>query len=223
MSALRAREVAAPSIRVIVCDDHRILAEGVAAVLGAEPDIQVVGIAGSVADVVRQAAEFRPDVVLMDYQLPDGDGVAALMAVKRSHPEVAVVMLTSSADEAVLVAAMEAGCSGYVTKHDGAKVVVDGVRMAASGEVLVSSSMLQLLLPRLSRTRRTVGWDLTARERQVLDLLADGASTETIANRLYLSANTVRNHAQAILTKLHAHSRLEAVSVAVREGIIRPS
>jgi DNA-binding NarL/FixJ family response regulator len=208
-------------ITVAICDDHRVLAEGLAAVLAGEPGIKVVGIAGSVAEAVEQAERCRPAVILMDYQLPDGDGVAATKTLKQAHPEVMVVMLTSYTDEQVLVAAMEAGCSGYITKHDGAKVVADGVRMAASGEVLVSASMLQVLLPRLGRTSGSVGSDLTSREREILELFADGSSTEDIAKQLFLSTNTVRNHAQGILSKLSVHSRLEAVAVAVREGIIR--
>jgi len=130
------------------------------------------------------------------------------------------VMLTAYTNEAVLVAAIEAGCSGYITKHVGARIVAKGIRLAASGEALVTAAMLQQLLPRLSRTDRGTGSDLTPREREVLELLADGASTQAIAERLYMSSNTVRNHVQKILTKLGVHSRLEAVSTAVREGVI---
>lgn len=216
-------DASSPMITVIICDDHQMLADGLAMVLTAEPDIEVIGVATSVAEVLQLAELARPDVVLIDYQLPDGDGVAATRALKSARPEVMVVMLTSYTDEAVLVAAIEAGCSGYLTKHDGASTLARGVRMAANGEVLVSSSMLQLLLPRLTRTHRSVGSDLTSREREVLELLADGVSTEVIAERLYVSVNTIRNHVQGILGKLCVHSRLEAVSVAVREGIIRRS
>jgi DNA-binding NarL/FixJ family response regulator len=132
-----------------------------------------------------------------------------------------VVMLTSYTNEAVLVGAIEAGCSGYITKHEGSEVMANGVRLAASGEALVSTAMLSHLLPRLSRTHRNLGSDLTSRELEVLALLAEGTPTKKIAERLYLSPNTVRNHVQSALTKLGVHSRLEAVSAAVREGLIR--
>ena len=213
------------AVTVVVCDDHKVLAEGMAAMLGAEEDIEIVGLAGTVAEVIELADKYSPDVILLDYELPDGDGVAATVALKRSHPEIQVVMLTSFTDEAVLVAALEAGCSGYLTKHAGSQAVVDGVRLAAAGEALISPAMLAQLLPRLTDTggRVSVGFGLSARELEVLELFADGASTKTIADRLHLSANTVRNYSQAILTKLDVHSRLEAVAVAVRGGVIRRS
>ena len=205
----------------MVCDDHQVVAQGLAALLAAEPDIDVVGVAGSVTEVVEQAESLRPDVVLMDYELPDGDGVAATRALKKSRPETKVVLLTAYSNEAVLVAAVEAGCSGFITKRDGSQVVAEGVRLAASGEALVSAALLRQVLPRLTRTDRRRSTDLTPREIEVLELLAEGLPTPTIAERLYVSYNTVRNHVQSILMKLGVHSRLEAVSTAVREGIIR--
>jgi two-component system response regulator DevR len=207
-------------IRVLVCDDHSVVAEALGMILGTEPDIEVVGVAGSVAEVRRLAVTSRPDVVLMDYGLPDGDGVAATAAIKASQPDVQVIMLTSFVDEDVLVAAIQAGCSGYVTKHKGSAEVIAAVRLAAEGEALVSPDMLARLLPRLRRGHARLGWDLTPRERQVLELLAQGQSKEEIARRLFLSSNTVRNHIQNILTKLGAHSRLEAVAAAAREGLL---
>lgn len=210
-------------VRVLVCDDHQVVAQGLAMVLDAAPDIEVVGVAGGVAEVRQMAVTRRPDVVLMDYGLPDGDGVTATAAIKASQPDVQVIMLTSFVDEDVLVAAIEAGCSGYVTKHKGAEELIAAVRLAADGEALVSPDMLARLLPRLRRGHHGLGWDLSPRERQVLDLLAQGESKDAIAERLYLSTNTVRNHIQNILTKLGAHSRLEAVAAAAREGLLHRS
>lgn len=210
-------------IRVLICDDHRVVAEGLAMVLGAQPDMDVVGVAGGVAEVCEMEAALRPDVVLMDYALPDGDGVAATATIKAARPDVRVVMLTSFLDVDVLVAAIEAGCSGFVTKHKAAEELTTAVRLAVEGEALVSPDMLARLLPRLRPSYHGVGADLTPREREVLDLLAQGESKEAIARRLFLSANTVRNHIQNILGKLGAHSRLEAVATARREGLIHPS
>jgi DNA-binding NarL/FixJ family response regulator len=206
---------------VLVCDDHRVVAEGLSMVLEAQPDLQVVGVASTVAEVCELAASLRPDVVLMDYALPDGDGVAATAAIKAVRPELKVVMLTSFVDVDVLVAAIDAGCSGFVTKHKAGDELTTAVRLAAAGEALVSPDMLARLLPRLRPSYHGVGADLTPREREVLDLLAQGESKEAIAQRLFLSANTVRNHIQNILNKLGAHSRLEAVATATREGLIR--
>lgn len=207
-------------IRVVVCDDHHLVAQGLTMLLSAQPDIEVVGVAGTVAEVRELTMSRRPQVVLMDYGLPDGNGVAATAAIKSSQPDVKVVMLTSFVDEGVLVAAIEAGCSGYVTKHKGAEELATAVRLAADGEALVSPDMLARLLPRLRRSHHGLGWDLTQREREVLEQLAEGNSKEAIARHLVLSPNTVRNHIQNILTKLGAHSRLEAVVTAAREGLI---
>jgi len=158
----------------------------------------------------------------MDYELPDGDGVSAAAAIKRSVPDAKVVILTSFADDAVLVRALEAGCSGFLTKHKSAREVERAVRLAAEGEALISPDVLVRLLPKLSRSEpeRKIGFDLTARELEVLGLLAEGLSGEAIATRLYLSPNTVRNHVQNLLPKLGAHSRLEAVSIAARAGLL---
>ena len=217
------RDARGGRISVLVCDDHHVVAQGLAMVLGAEPDIEVVGVAGSVAEVRQMVVTRRPQVVLMDYGLPDGDGVSATAAIKASQPDVQVIMLTSYVDDDVLVAAIQAGCTGYVTKHKGAEELTAAVRLASGGEALVSPDMLARLLPRLRRGNHGLGWDLTPRERQVLDLLAQGESKEAIAQRLFLSTNTVRNHIQNILTKLGAHSRLEAVAAAAREGLLHRS
>lgn len=214
-------DTSADDVRVLVCDDHKIVADGLAALLGAG-GTSVVAVVGTVADAVERSAALRPDVVLMDYELPDGNGVEATRAIKAAVPEANVVMLTSFADESVLVAAIEAGCCGFLTKHKSAQDVVAAVRLAAAGEALISPDMLVRLLPRLRRSTQEhkLGSDLTVREREVLGLLADGLSSESIAGRLYLSSNTVRNHVQAVLTKLGAHSRLEAVSIAARAGLL---
>jgi DNA-binding NarL/FixJ family response regulator len=199
------------------------VAEGLAALLAAQPGIEVVAVVDSVAGVVAATRRHAPDVVLMDFGLPDGDGAQATAAVKQARPETKVVMLTSFKDEDTLVASIEAGCCGFVTKHKAASDLTLAVRLAAEGEAVVSPDMLVLLLPRLSRTSRGLGSDLTPRELEVLQLLSEGASKDVIGSRLFVSPNTVRNHIQSILTKLGTHSRLEAVAVATREGLIRRS
>ena len=212
---------ASDPISVVICDDHAVLAQCLAASLSDEPDIDVVGVAESVAEVLAMAGETRPQVVLMDYELPDGDGIVATRALKAARPETKVVMLTSYTNEAVLVGAIEAGCSGYVTKHKGKDEVAAGVRLAAAGEALISPAMLARLLPRLAQTRPGPSSALTEREREVLELMAAGATRNVIAERLVLSPNTVRNHMQSILRKLGVHSGLEAVAKATRTGIVR--
>lgn len=210
------------AVRVLLCDDHDVLTEGLAAVLEAR-GLDVVAVVNRGADALDAVARSEPNVVLMDYQLPDQDGVTTTRAIKTAHPDVQVVLLTSSTDDQVLVEALEAGASGYVTKHKGSAEVVDAVAAAAAGEVVVSPDMLARLLPRLSPQpqQHRPGNDLTPRESEVLELMAEGATNDEVADRLFISRNTVRNHVQNILTKLGAHSRLEAVVIATKTGLVK--
>ncbi|MFA5890242.1 MAG: response regulator transcription factor [Actinomycetota bacterium] len=207
-------------IKVLIVDDHKVFAEGLMKALEDQPGIEVVGMAHSVEAALAGARRGKPDVVLMDFDLPDGNGAEATTQIKQDLPATKVVMLTSFTDEKVLVAAIEAGCSGYVTKHKATEEVLAAVRAAHAGEALISPSMLARVLPRLHRSYRGLGSDLTPREREILTLLADGLATGAIAEALVISPHTVRNHTQSILIKLQAHSKLEAVATAVREGIV---
>jgi two-component system response regulator DevR len=207
-------------IGVLIVDDHRMFSESLARLLSAEDDITVLGTATSGSAAIDLAERLQPQVVLVDYHMPDQDGVAVAAEIKRHNPDVMVIMLTGSSDERVMVAAIEAGCSGFLTKDRAAAELADAVRKVAVGEALISPAMLARLLPRLSRSHRAVGSDLTERELEVLDLLAQGRTNNAIAAHLHLSVNTVRNYVQSVLTKLGAHSKLEAVSMAVREGVI---
>jgi DNA-binding NarL/FixJ family response regulator len=209
------------AVRVLVCDDHEVFADGVAALLRAE-GMDVVRTLGRARDVVPSVLELHPDVVLMDYELPDADGVETTAEVKSADPSVHVVLLTASTDESVLVRAIDAGISGYVTKTKPTAEVMGAIRAAVAGDVVVSPDMLVRLLPRLrSRPSPTSRYDLTPREVEVLELLAEGASNEVLVRELGISRNTVRNHVQNLLTKLGVHSRLEAVALATREGLLR--
>lgn len=209
-----------PEVGVLIVDDHRVFAESLARLLADEQDIRVLGTANSGSDGLTLAAQLEPRVVLVDYEMPDMDGISMAAQIKTASPETMVVMLTGSTDDRVLTQAIEAGCSGFLTKDRAASEVAEAVRRAAVGEALISPEMLARLLPKLSRTHRSVGDDLTDRERDVLGYLARGLTNRAIADELFLSVNTVRNYVQAVLTKLGAHSKLEAVSRAVREGVI---
>jgi DNA-binding NarL/FixJ family response regulator len=208
------------SVSVLIVDDHLMFAESLARLLSDEAGIQVLGIAVSGSQAIALADRLQPQVVLVDYQLPEQDGVEITAQLKQRSPQTMVVMLTGSADDRVLLAAIEAGCSGFLTKDRAAVEVAAAVRAVAAGEALISPAMLARLLPKLNRTHRVAGSDLTDREREVLVLLSRGLTNKVIASELFLSVNTIRNYVQSILTKLGTHSKLEAVSMSVREGII---
>ncbi len=210
-------------IRVLVVDDHEVLASSLAHVLDAEPDLHCVGVASSLERTRSLLRTTSPDVLLLDHRLPDGDGVAAIGELRALRPSIAVVVLTASAADHVLVKAIEGGASGFVSKTRSLGEVTSAVRAAASGEVLISPELLARLLPRLSRTGNSRHQDLTEREREVLGLLADGLTNAAIAERLFVSVHTVRNHIANLSTKLGAHSKLEALSIAVREGLLPDS
>jgi DNA-binding NarL/FixJ family response regulator len=208
------------SIGVVIIDDHRMFADSLARLLSDEVDLSVLGVATTGAEGVELVSSLHPQVALVDYDLPDRNGVAVAEEIKQHLPEVMVVMLTGMSDDRVLVSAIEAGCCGFLTKDGAAAEVASAVRLAAAGESLISPKQLARLLPKLNRNYHAVGSDLTVREHEVLVLLAKGAANAAIAKQLHLSVNTVRNYVQAILTKLGAHSKLEAVATGIREGII---
>lgn len=207
-------------IRVLIVDDHEVLASALAAVLDSEPDMRTVGVAKTVAAALSMAAANSPDVILLDHRLPDGDGVAAIGALLDLPGRSQVVVLTATASEAVLVSAMEAGAAGFLSKSRSLAEVVGAVRAAAAGELAMSPQLLGRLLGRIRRAATAVGADLTEREREVLQLLATGGSNADIARELTLSVNTVRNHVANLSAKLGAHSKLEALAIAVREGLL---
>jgi DNA-binding NarL/FixJ family response regulator len=213
-------EDSAKNITVLIIDDHRLFAESLAHVLAAVGGIEVVGVSLSSAHGVTQAKLLNPDVILVDYQMPEMDGIATTVEIRRQSPDAMVVMLTGSQDDRTLLAAIEVGCCGFLTKDRASSEVVDAVRAAAAGESVISPSMLARLLPKIRRVRRSLGDDLSARELEVLELLSRGAGTKEVAHELHVSVNTVRNYVQSLLRKLGAHSKLEAVATAIREGII---
>lgn len=206
-------------LRVVVVDDHRMMAEALASVLGDEPDLLVVGVENSVASGVAVATDERPDVVVMDYRLQDGDGVDATRQLRDALPDVNVVMLTAYPDDNILGAALEAGCCGFVAKGSPVEELLNAVRAAATGGGVFAPDVIARLV-RLQNPRAGAQ-DLSPREQQVLELVATGQSTGGIASALDLSQHTVRNHIRNVLTKLGAHSKLEAVVIAARDNLIR--
>jgi DNA-binding NarL/FixJ family response regulator len=209
-------------VRVLIVDDHEMFATSLRMALSQEADIDVVGTASSLAQAKNLVVTLEPTVVLLDHRLPDGLGVDAISELKRLRSEAKVVVLTAAAEDTMLVNATEAGCAGFLLKTSPLEELVTAVRTAAAGEMLVSTELLARLLSRMRGDRGGHAADLTAREREILQLIAEGLTNAAIARRLFISVNTVRNHVQSLLAKLGAHSKLEALSVAVRDGLISP-
>lgn len=207
-------------IRVLVVDDHEMLASALARVLDEEPDMVSAGVAPDLARARSLIPTAAPDVVLLDHRLPDGDGVAALPELRALRPSARFVVLTASTADSVLVSAIEGGAAGFVSKTRGLDEVTSAVRSAALGEVVISPEMLARLLPRLHRGGSAGSHELTEREREVLGLLAEGLSNAAIAERMTVSVFTVRNHLANLSAKLGAHSKLEVLSIAIRQGLV---
>ncbi|SFH64708.1 response regulator [Nocardioides psychrotolerans] len=213
-------ETVAEVTRVLVVDDHEVLATSLAHVLDAEPDLISVGVAGSLERARSLILTTAPDVILLDHRLPDGDGADAIGELLALRPTAQIVMLTASAADHVLVKALEKGASGFVSKTRSLAELTSAVRAAAAGEAVISPELLARLLPRLHRSGRPRATDLTEREREVLGLLSGGLSNAAIAAELTVSVHTVRNHIANLSAKLGAHSKLEALSIAVRDGLL---
>ena len=215
-----AEHTADAPVRVLIVEDHEVLSTSLAMVLDAEPDLHTVGRAATLADARRAVVATAPDVVLLDHQLPDGDGVASIEDLRSLRSGTAFVVLTASTSDSVLVAAVQAGASGFVSKTRGVSEVTTAVRAAAAGEAVISPEMLMRLLPRFRGAATEPSLKLTDREQEVLTLLADGLSNAAIGERLVVSVHTVRNHVANLASKLGAHSRLEVLSIAMRRGLL---
>ena len=213
-------------IRVLFVEDHQLLADALAAMLAREPDMQVVGIAGTVADAKIMARE-QLDVVLMDYRLPDGTGAEATRAIKARWPAARVVMVTALTDDETLLESIQAGADGYLTKDRAAEDVVTAVRAAHAGETLLPRSVIVEIARRVAVARergdeRRVVEPLTPRELEILRALTEGMSTPEICERLFIAPNTLRTHVQNIMGKLRVHSKLEAVAFALKYRLVDP-
>jgi len=204
---------------VVIVDDHQLVSDGLGMLLDGEPDMEVCGYGRSVAESIRLAQQTDPDLVVMDFHLPDGTGLDAAIAIRRLRPDVRFVFLTRDDSVTARVAAVEAGAGAFVHKSRAASDLIEAVRQVGNGGSLISPSMIAGLLSRNGQlgVKRD---SLTAREREVLRLMAEGASSREIADRLGISYATVRSHIRSFDTKLGVHSKIEAVAAAREMNII---
>jgi DNA-binding NarL/FixJ family response regulator len=220
-------EITTEVIRVMIVDDHAIVRRGLLAYVDTVPTLEVIGEAADGQAAVTQLQQRQtlgeplPHVVRMDLQMPRMGGVEATAAIARSHPEVKVVVLTSFGEVERVHAALAAGAAGYLLKDADPEEVATAIRAAAAGEVHLDAAVARQLTRRMAAPQ--VGLNsLTAREREILTLVAQGHSNREIADRLVISERTARTHVSNVLTKLQLSSRTQAALLAIREGLIAP-
>jgi DNA-binding NarL/FixJ family response regulator len=207
-------------IRVVLVEDHDMVAEAIGLALDQDPGMEVVDRAPSISAALAQVHLKKPDVVVLDRGLPDGDGVAAIAELQAAAPGVRILVLTGEASASVAARVAEAGGSGLVLKSSRLDELIAAVRRVSVGEAVFAPDLLAGVLDRLTGRVGNAGGRLTTRERETLDLLAEGASTAQISDRLGVARNTARNHVQRVLEKLGARSKLEAVAIARRTGLL---
>jgi DNA-binding NarL/FixJ family response regulator len=214
-------------LKLLVVDDHILFREGLVSLLSRQPDMQVLGEAGSVAEAVEMARRFKPDLILMDFNLPDGNGLDATRIILADHPQVKIIFLTIYDEDERLFGAIRLGAKGYLLKNIPVAQLLAALHAVDKGEPALSPDMVVRLMGELARSPSTDSKEksaeplslLTARELEVLRELASGATNRVIADRLVISENTVRNHVHNLLEKLGLTSRREAVALARQSGL----
>jgi two-component system response regulator NreC len=212
-------------IRVLVADDHTIVREGVRILLEAQPDIQVVGEAADGQEALTKARELQPDVVLIDIAMPNLNGLEATRAIKRDYPQIHVIALTMYESDDFFFQVLHAGASGYVLKKAASADLLAAIRAVHAGDVFLYPSVARRLvsdyLTRVKSGEEQSSYDgLTAREREVLKLIAEGYTNQAIADKLVISPSTVQTHRTRIMQRLNLHSRAELIKYAMRKGLL---
>ena len=215
-------------IRVLICDDQTVVREGLAAILSTDPGIEVVGLASNGREALDLLQEDQPDVVLMDLKMPVMNGVQTTQHLRRKHPEVNVLVLTTYADDQWVLDAVRAGAAGYLLKDTRRDGLIDAIKGTVEGKTYLDPAIAGKLTQQVasgtgpSEPVEPPLDSFTEREQEVLGLLAQGHSNPEIADRLHLGRGTVRNYVSAILQKLGVSDRTQAAVVAVRRGMIEP-
>jgi two-component system NarL family response regulator len=207
----------AGKIRILLADDHAILREGVAAILNTEPDIEVVAQAGTGRKAVDLYREYRPDIGLIDIEMPDGDGPEAISVIREFDPGARLIVLTTYLGEEDIYRAMSAGAKGYLLKGETPEVLTGCIRTVAAGGIYLPGNIAEKLAERLP------GEDLSGRELDVLRLLVTGKTNLEIAGTLGITESTVKFHVNHVLSKLRVTDRTQAVVTALRKGLVRLS
>jgi two-component system, NarL family, response regulator DevR len=210
-----------PMTRVFLVDDHEIVRRGIADIIDAERDLEVVGEAGDVKQALGRIAATLPDIAVLDVRLPDGSGIDLCRAVRSAHPEIACIMLTAYDDDEASYSAVLAGASGYVLKDVRGQKLIEGIRRVAKGESLMAKGVPERVVAAMTATpAASVGDEagLTMRERQVLELIAEGLTNRQIGERLELAEKTVKNYVSGLLAKLGMERRTQAAVYGARHS-----
>jgi two-component system NarL family response regulator len=211
-------------MKIIIVDDHVLFREGLAAIIRSETDIEILGQAGSVLEAIELVKTLKPDLVLMDFGLPDGTGADATRAILKEYPQCKIVFLTMSEEDEHLFAAIRSGAKGYLLKNMRPSKLISTLRSVQQGESALSRSMTLRLMEELARSKAsspTADPTLTRREMEVLRELASGVSNQEIADHLFISENTVKYHVHSILEKLNLSDRRDAAIYAREHGLIK--
>jgi len=218
--------VVAEPVTVLIVEDHGLMVEGLASLVDESEGLKVVGTAGTVKQALEATNRLQPQVGLMDFRLPDGNGAEATEQIRAQHPEVAVLFLSVDISDDALMQAVDAGACGYVSKAATAAELIDSIRRAGEGEFLLPAATMSRLLARQREARQTqpsrerLAQELTSREHEVLRMMSDGLDNYEIADRLGIGYGTVRSHVRGVLEKLSARSRLQAVALAREIGLL---
>lgn len=216
-------------MRVLLVDDHVLFRKGIASMMSDHSSIEIVGEAGDGIDALEKTRELMPDIILMDIDMPRCNGIQATKLIKQEMPYVKIVMLTVSDNEKDLFEAIKSGAQGYLLKNLEPSDLFDMLEGVARGEAAISRSMAAKILVEFGRqavkepSAQSKTGSLTAREAEVLELVARGASNKEIASTLAIAENTVKNHMRNILDKLHLENRVQAAAFALREGLMQKS
>jgi NarL family two-component system response regulator LiaR len=212
------------TIRILIADDHAIVREGLRALIGAKPDMELVGEAADGVEAVLKARSLQPDVILLDLVMPRKDGIEAIGEIKQENPEAHILVLTSFAEDEKVFSAIKAGALGYLLKDSSPQELLQAIRDVHRGESSLHPAVARKLIGELNRPSDLPATEepLTEREVEVLSLVARGLSNQEIAERLVVSERTVRTHVSNILGKLHLANRTQAALYAVREGLASP-